>query len=80
MVPSRPSTDGAENTEPRAASCEESWLKVLLRAKAFAEACHVAGPPAGSNGKVPAAGRTRMATDDGGLASKLSTRPAGGLS
>ena len=47
---------------------------------AFAEAAQVAAPPAGSKGNTPLVGRTRIATEAGGLARRSSTTPAAGES
>src|SRR5579864_4298792 len=58
-------------------------LKLTVILKAAADACQVVGAPAGANGSTPALEgefRTLKATVDGGFASRLSTRPAAGLS
>src|SRR5438552_9971147 len=61
----------------------EIVLKLSVMLNAAADCCQVFGAPAGSNGNTPAlegAFRTLKATATGGLPSKLSTKPAAGLS
>src|ERR1700722_9601372 len=73
---------GASNTTPLG-NAAWIWLKLCVMLKALAEAVYVAGAPLGSNGSTPVLGgllRTRIATVEGGLANKLSTIPAAGLS
>src|SRR5579871_2016070 len=73
---------GAANVDPRAANCEAICEYVLVKLKAEADDCQTAAPPVApvAKGAMPAAGRTRMATASGGLASRSSTKPAGRLS
>src|SRR5580704_6726161 len=81
-VPTIPVTLGAAKTAPRAERLEEICAKVSLMLNALADACQTAAPPFEpvSKGRIPAAGRTRIGTATGGFASRLSTRPAAGLS
>src|SRR5258708_13962079 len=82
IVPMIAPTAGGLNLTPNG-SLVLIVLKLSVTEKASADVCHVSGAPFGSKGHTPALEGEFLIlreTEAGGLPSRLSTKPAAGLS